>query len=116
MILILIQAKLEYNNFKRIAAKLEPERDSDKKRLTEVTDRQFEVTKINYIKSKILSTNFPLCFYCFINYNYNYYFRQKKNMKISCMSFKLKLKALLLIKLRLTSNRKNMKIYVNSKY
>lgn len=34
---------LEYNNLKRIAEKLDPERDADKTRLVEITDRQFEV-------------------------------------------------------------------------
>lgn len=46
MKLFLIQVNLEYNNLKRIFSKSEPERDSDKQRLIEATDRQFEVTKI----------------------------------------------------------------------
>lgn len=34
---------LDYNNLKRVAEKIEPERDANKKRLIEVTERQFEV-------------------------------------------------------------------------
>jgi len=34
---------LEYNKFKKIAEKLDPERDIDKNRLIEITDHQFEV-------------------------------------------------------------------------
>jgi len=37
---------LEYNKLKKIAEKLEPEREADKKRLLEITDRQFEVIVI----------------------------------------------------------------------
>ncbi|XP_015376348.1 PREDICTED: kinetochore protein NDC80 homolog [Diuraphis noxia] len=39
-------AELEYNKLKKIAEKLGPERDADKKRLLEITDRQFEVIMI----------------------------------------------------------------------
>lgn len=38
-------AMLELNNLKRLAEKLDPERNEDKKRLIEITDRQFEVRK-----------------------------------------------------------------------
>lgn len=34
---------LEYNNLKRVAEKIDPERDANKKRLIEITDHQFEV-------------------------------------------------------------------------
>jgi len=43
---------LEYNNLKRIAEKLELERDADKKRLIEMTDHQFEVN-ILYCNTKL---------------------------------------------------------------
>lgn len=39
---------LDYNNLKRISEKVDPERDADKKKLIEITDRQFEVSKHNY--------------------------------------------------------------------
>lgn len=43
------QAMLELNNLKRVAEKLDPERDADKKRLIEITDRQFEVNMLDII-------------------------------------------------------------------
>lgn len=41
------QAMLELNNLKRVAEKLDPERDEDKKSLIEITDRQFEVNMLD---------------------------------------------------------------------
>lgn len=41
------QAMFELNNLKRVAEKLDPERDEDKKRLIEITDRQFEVNMLD---------------------------------------------------------------------
>lgn len=47
---------LEFNNLKRIADKLEPDRDSDKKRLIEITERKFEVNIFIFenVQSKLI--------------------------------------------------------------
>ncbi|XP_027853547.2 kinetochore protein NDC80 homolog [Aphis gossypii] len=55
-------AELEYNKLKKIAEKLDPEREADKKRLLEITDRQFEAkqeheNKLYEIQAEIKSIN-----------------------------------------------------------